>query len=358
MTDGSLQRSAERSSDEALPRRAGYVDAFAHFLPPQLRDALQGQADMTRDDLINWNGSKALCDIHERIAVLDEEDIDVQVLTTPSPSLESVFDPAQATALARVANESLSETVNYYPSRFIGVATVSLLSVADAIVELERSIVELGLRGVLLYTNINGTLLDHPDLTEFFAAAAELGAPIWLHPASLPGEPGRSLGDLPAYDLQLIFGWPHETTIAMNRLIIGGVINRNPGLRILAHHAGGMMPFFLERGALHYSDKATLERLSLSEMGYADQVRSFYVDTVTSGSSLAIETTREVFGAEQMMFASDMPFGPQEGRTFLRKNREGLELSSIPEDEKRLIRSENALQFVSGPQDSGIQEER
>lgn len=354
MTNGSAEGSRDRGRDEPLPLEAGYVDAFAHFLPPELRDAVQGQADLARPELANWKGSKALCDIQERITVLDEEGIDVQVLTTPTPSLESVFDPAQAAALARVANDSLSETVNSYPSRFVGVATVSLLSVADAIVELERSMTELGLRGVLVYTNINGTPLDHPDLAEFFAAAAELGAPIWLHPASLPGEPGRSLKDLPAYDLHLIFGWPHETTVAMNRLIMGGVIDRNPGLRILAHHAGGMMPFFLERGALHYSDEATLERLSLSEMGYVRQVKSFYVDTVTSGSSLAIETTREVFGAEHMMFASDMPFGPQEGRTFLRKNREGLELSSIPESEKRLIRSENALRFVSDPDGSGM----
>jgi predicted TIM-barrel fold metal-dependent hydrolase len=325
------------------------IDAFSHFLPPRLRDALAERRDVSRPGLQNWAGPRALVDIDHRVRLLDEEGIDRQVITTPNPSLESVFDAEDAQELARIANDGMADAVARHPDRFYGVATVSLLSVAPAIVELERATGELGLAGVLVYTNIGGAPLDAPAFAPFFDAAAELGVPVWLHPDRSPAQADYAAEGASRHDLHVMFGWPYETSVAMARLALDGLFVRRPDLRILTHHGGGMVPFYGERLAAHYGDEIVLERLALPAHDHMAGLRSFYADSVTSGSASALRTAVDFFGDEQVLFASDMPFGPRDGRDFLRRNAAALEACEISDTSRRRIWAENVLTFLTGP---------
>lgn len=331
---------------EREPKR---IDAFAHFLPPRLREALAGACDVSQPGRQNWTGPRALVDIDHRVQLLDEEGIDRQVVTTPNPALESVFDAEAAQRLARIANDGMAEAVAKHPDRLYGVATVSLLSVPSAIAELERAVRDLGLAGGLIYTNINGAPLDAPGFAPFFEAAAELGVPLWLHPDRWSSHSDYTTEQHSRHDLHVMFGWPHETSLAMTRLALGGLFRRWPQLRILTHHGGGMVPFYGERLAAHYGDEPTLRRLSLPVDDHMGALRSFYADSVTSGSASALRTAVDFFGDDRVLFASDMPFGPSDGRVFLRRNIEALEACDMSAASKRRIWAENALAFLATP---------
>jgi aminocarboxymuconate-semialdehyde decarboxylase len=193
-----------------------------------------------------------------------------------------------------------------------------------------------------VYTSTAGAPLDRPELLPFFEAVGELGAGIWLHPDDVPGAPE------PGIDLNILLGWPYQTSLAMARLAMAGTFERLPGLRILTHHAGGMIPLFGERLATHYGDDATRERLSLDGADGVAGLRAFYADTATSGSAEGVEVAAHYFGVERMLFASDMPFGPEQGRVFLRRNADALEAARLPRAAKDAVGGLNALSFIGG----------
>src|SRR5438093_10071116 len=125
-----------------------------------------------------------LVDLDARFRILDRFDDYVQVLSLALPPVEAVASPAKSAELARIANEELSALVTKYPDRFAaGVAGLPLNDVPATLREIDHAVRRLGLRGVQLYTHINGKPLDDPDLLPIFEAVAELDVPIWLHPA-------------------------------------------------------------------------------------------------------------------------------------------------------------------------------
>jgi aminocarboxymuconate-semialdehyde decarboxylase len=148
--------------------------------------------------------------------------------------------------------------------------------------------------------------LDHPGLTPLFERLAALDLPILLHPTG--GQYNGLTGD---YLLWLTFGWPFETTLAMARLAYAGVLERFPGLRILTHHLGAMVPMMAARIA---GVTATLERTSDWRLPapLLDYLRRFYADTAVNGHRPALEAGRTFFGPGRVVFASDYPFVPIE----------------------------------------------
>ena len=322
------------------------IDAFAHALPVGYKEAFQKKLprDAPKMSGGNWDQNKTLTDMDLRIAILDEFGIDMQVLLTPTPAMEWFFDASTGGTLARIANDGMAGLVERHPKRFMGVATVCLLDVEGAIAELKRSVRELKLRGVLLYSNIGGLPLDAPQFDDFYHAVEELAVPIWLHPARSEKQADFSTEDRSRYLLWQSFGWPYETTLAMARLVFSGVLKRHPGLRIIVHHAGAMVPFFAGRIRSFYSNPANLINLGLDpgvQTPYLDQFRDFYVDAWTNGSLAALMTSYEIFGADRMVFGSDMPFGAEMGRSFVREAVHTVERMMIPPTEREKIWSGN-----------------
>jgi len=154
------------------------------------------------------------------------------------------LEPEEELRLARLANDGLAEIVQRYPHRFLGVATLPFSSPAEALREFDRCVDSLGFKGLQISSNVNGTLLDAPELFPIYERAAQRGLPVWIHPTTpvmldLVGTKGNA---------DLLFGWPMDTSLALFRLVIGGVLEKLPQLKVIVHHLGaGMVPYFIER---------------------------------------------------------------------------------------------------------------
>ncbi len=320
------------------------IDTFAHALPPRFRDTVLDEVN-NGHDLVNWHSLRRLFDVEERLALMDELGIDMQIVTTPSPPLETMFQPEVACRLAELANREMARLVAKHPRRLLGVATVPLVDPEWAIQEVRHAVTELGLLGPLVYTHVNGRALDQPSLEPFWLEMERLGAPVWLHP-DRPNTPGDYVNeDDSRYGLFLVLGWPYETSVAMARLVLSGVIGRHPNLDIIVHHGGGMIPFFHRRIEMNY--QAGQRRVPMPEDESVDlgrDLRRFYVDTVLQGATSALATSVDFFGSDRVLFATDMPFGPDDGLQFARGSIQSIE--RLPESQREVILGDNAIKLL------------
>lgn len=319
------------------------IDAFAHGLPPRFREAVLDAAGEI-GDLVNWAKLNRLFDVDERLALMDQLGIDVQIITTPSPPLEVLFEPQVACRLAELANREMASLVSRYPTRLRGVATIPLVDPEWAISETRHSVTELGLLGPLVYTHVKGRSLDQPEFEPFWDDVESLGAPVWIHPDRPETAADYADEEVSRYGLFLVLGWPYETSVAMARLVLSGVISRHPNLDIIVHHGGGMIPFFHRRIEVNY--QAGQRRVQAPTDGTIDigrDLRRFYVDTVLQGATSALSTSIDFFGSDHVLFATDMPFGPGDGLQFAKSSMESVE--GLPESQREVILGENAIKL-------------
>lgn len=324
------------------------VDAFAHALPAGLREAVVGGSGHGGRELENWRSLTTLFDLPARLAIMDEHGIDMQVVTTPSPPLESFLDDQATMRMAALANDAMAEMVSQRPDRFRGVATVPLLDVGWAVEELHRSATELGLLGALMYTSVRGRPLDASSLDPFYAAAEALDVPLWMHPERPESWPDYRDEEGSRYGSFLVLGWPYETAVAMSRLVFGGVLARHRRLQVIAHHAGGVVPFLWKRMELHYASGERIPRIDVDGGSSValESFRRFHVDTVTGGSVSALMNAYELFGPHRMLFATDMPFGPRAGATFAEVAVDSLRWMPIPPEEREAIAWRNVASLT------------
>lgn len=340
----------------ALPWTGGTavkVDAFTHVAPLALRDRVLASSNAP-SDLENWQLIPALTDVSLRLDLMDECGIDMQVLSTPSPPLDEQFDAKTARELARLANDEVAVLVNRHPGRFIGTATLSLDDPEWAAQELTRAVKQLGLRGALLYTSVNGRAIDGPEFEVLYDALEALDVPAWLHPERSARQPDYAGESSSMYGLFLVFGWPYETTLAMARLVFSGVMQRHPDIKIITHHAGAMVPRLANRVRSHYQNLPRVDGPVGLDLPPIEYFKRFWVDTVTQASPSALMSAREVFGAEHMVFASDMPFGTNGGRDFVLSEMATLESLPIPAEEKEGIWGKNLLSLCGLSTDPAV----
>ena len=181
---------------------------------------------------------REIWDLGLRLRDMDANGVDVQVL---SPNVFTFFyghEVALTLACAALQNEEIAAVVRRHPGRFLGLGAVPLQEPQLAADELKRSMTQLGLRGAMIGTNVNGRNLDDPALEPFWAAAETLGAFIFVHPSA-----GAGAERLTSYYLRNMVGLPFETTIAGASLVFGGVLERYPRLKICLAHGGGFVPY-------------------------------------------------------------------------------------------------------------------
>ena len=330
------------------------IDVFPHILPRpyfdrMLRVARPGMALQKR-----MSGIPVLVDVEQRLRIMDRYDGYVQILTLANPPLEVVAGPDVSPELARLANDGMAEVVAKHPDRFPGfVASLPMNAPEAAVHEIDRAIDDLGATGVQVYTNVAGRPLDLPEYRSVFERMAQHDLPIWLHPArpataaDYAGEPRSK------YDMWWAFGWPYETSVAMGRLVFSGIFDRHPGLKIITHHMGAMIPFCAGRvgGGLEQlgsrsddpDDGAALGRLRLRPIEY---FRMFYGDTALFGAWHAMESGLAFFGADHVLFGTDMPFDPEGGPGFIRDTIAAMERMRATDEDRAKIYAGNARRML------------
>jgi aminocarboxymuconate-semialdehyde decarboxylase len=337
--------------NQTMPRS---IDLFNHYLPPEFYDkilALGGNAHMMN----RARKMRAMCDLDYRLRLMDSFEGYQQVPCIVSPNVEQLV-PAEHTAeLARFANECFYDLCQKYPDKFPSfVAVLPLDDMDKAAREAEYAVTQLGAAGAQIFTNQNGRPVDDAAFYKLFDELNRLKALLWIHPARTARQPYYPCETEEKYELWWTMLWPIETTMAASRLVYSGLFQRCPDLRVVLHHAGGMLPMEggrLENGLKLYGsrtapDKQYLTDSPIRDMDQAAEFRKFYADTATFGSRAAIQCGIEFFGAEHMVFASDMPFDPEDGFGYVRRTLKDIEDLALPEPQKDAIRYQNALRLL------------
>src|SRR5579872_2789191 len=293
------------------------VDIYTHIMPPEFLKSMGNLGSSS--GLVNRMAAiRELHDLDARFRAMDEFGEYRQIFSIPNPPIETVTTPAQGRDLARIANDAMAETVRRHPWRFpTFIAALPLHTMDLAMEELKRAIETLGARGIQIFTHVNGRPLDDPQYEPIFAALAAYDLPIWLHPARTAAMADYASEKQSRLEMWWCFGWPYETSVAMSRLVLGGVFDRHPKLKIITHHMGGMIPYFdkrIEDGLSLLGTRTQTEDYSgiipALKRPLIDYFHMFYADTALFGASRGLECGLEFFGPDHIVFASDAPLGP------------------------------------------------
>jgi aminocarboxymuconate-semialdehyde decarboxylase len=239
-------------------------------------------------------------DLERRLEEMAAAKVDVQVLSVCPQTFVYGQPAAVAAAFARIQNEQLARLAKARPDRFLAIATLPMQAPGQAADELRHAVRVLGLRGAQIGSNIAGKNLDDPELEPVWAAAAELGAFILLHPINVAGA-----DRLASYYLTNLIGNPLDTTIAAASLVFGGVLERHPTLKICLAHGGGFVPY--QAGRFVHGWHVRAEPKSKLAKPPTESLKRFYFDTIVhSKEALAFLVGNA--GAERVLLGSDYPF--------------------------------------------------
>jgi predicted TIM-barrel fold metal-dependent hydrolase len=324
------------------------LDVFNHFFPERYFGKLMELAPTHKDMGKRIRNIPLLHDLDARFKVMDGFGEYRQILSLPSPPVEALAAPAAAIDLARIGNDGLADLVRRHPDRFPGFVAALPMNDPDAAVsEAARAMTDLGACGVQLFTNVNGVPLTAPHYLPLFDLMAIHDKPVWLHPARGAGFADYQTEQASLYEIWWTFGWPYETSVAMARIVFAGLFDKHPGLKIITHHMGGMVPYFEGRVGHGWdqlgtrtSDVDYTERLRTLRRRPIDYFRLFYADTALFGAAAATACGLSFFGVDRVLFASDMPFEPQPG-VYIRETIDAIDRLSIPEHERARIYAGN-----------------
>jgi aminocarboxymuconate-semialdehyde decarboxylase len=236
-----------------------------------------------------------------RIKALDEMQIDKQALS-PSPILLFYWeDAAVAAHFSRKQNEAIQDVVRKYPDRFVGFGSVPLQSVADSIAIAEEA-KSMGLKGLEIGNAVGDKPLDDPIFEPFFAAAQKLELLLFVHPL----EGGLDADDPLAPVIGNVLHFTFRTTLMVERMILKGMFERYPNLRLCLSHGGGLLAFNIWRLDHSYSLRADLRKTIPQKP--SEYLKKMYFDTIVH-SVLALQYLVRVVGAERVVIGSDYPMG-------------------------------------------------
>ena len=210
-------------------------------------------------------------------------------------------EPALATDLSRLANETIAGICKAHPDRFVGMATLPVQDPPAAAAELRRAVKELGFRGALVPSNANGKDLDSPDLRPLLTEAEALGVVLVVHPVNPIGR--ERMRD---YHLVNFIGFPAENALAIARLVLSGTLAELPRLKLCFTHGGGSYAY--GRARVERAHATFPEARAMVQGDLRPFWRRIYVDTIIHGSE-ALEFLVHTHGADRMVIGTDYPYG-------------------------------------------------
>ena len=322
------------------------LDFHNHFFPANyLQELAKGEADASvqQDDqgrtiMITDGDYNIIVEEHHnpaaRVAAMVAAGVDMQCLTMTVPGVHSE-QPAIGIKLAQIVNDGFAEVMDQYPERFTALAALPLQDPKAAVTELDRAVTQGNLRGGTLFTHINGKQLDHADFWPLYAKAVELNVPLFVHPI-VP----EHIGAMRDYRLVAVEGFLFETSIAVSRLLYGGVLQEFPQLTLVLAHMGGTLPFLAERMDRGFEVYPECRQKIAEPPSLA--LRQMYMDTFPY-SHKAIEFAIEFAGADKVLMGSDYPhqIGDLPGGVAT------IRELAISEADKALVLGENAQRLLA-----------
>ncbi|HEY1363484.1 MAG TPA: amidohydrolase family protein [Xanthobacteraceae bacterium] len=295
-----------------MPGKSRVVAIEEHFWIPELRDRYSGPRGISAH-----TPARQLDDLGElRLRDMDAAGIDVQVISHMQPGTQ-IFEPATAVAMARKANDALYAATSTHPARFAGFAELPTVDPDAAAAELERVVTRYDFKGALINGLTGGAFLDQKRFWCIFERAQALDVPIYLHPG-IPHPAvteayysGYRRGDFPF--LSVAWGFTAETAVHAIRLVVSGVFDAYPRLKIILGHLGETIPFTLWRCDW------ILQHVG-GRSGFADAFREhFYLTTSGNFQQSALACCIAELGVDRIMFAVDYPYNANaEGVAFIR----------------------------------------
>jgi aminocarboxymuconate-semialdehyde decarboxylase len=321
------------------------IDFHAHFYPEDYLkklEASQGdvriETDAKGQRWILSMGAKAgpitpdFFDIDTRVERITEHRVDMQILSSPHPGVDR-FSPEESADMSRAINDGIAKAVRRSPKHFQGVAMLPLIDTKLALKELDRAVLDLGMKGLCMLSNVAGKMLDGDFLLPIYERAQELGVPIFIHPTTPLGAQVMQ-----EWRLAIILGFEFDIVLSATRLAYSGILERFPELNFVISHLGAGIPFLAGRIDRGYFDPTCGIKTKKPTSEY---LRDLYCDTV-SFYQPALALAYEFYGASRMVLGSDFPLIIGD----LPAAVPSIEAMPIPKREKEKILGENVIELL------------
>lgn len=275
-----------------------------------------------------------------RLERMEAAGIERAVLSLPAPGVQQEPDHNKAIALAQFCNDTLATHIAARPDCYSGFAHLPMQAPEAATKELERCVRDLGFLGALVNGQSCGLYLDDPRYESFWACAASLRVPVYLHPGNPVDRPSVYNGQDALWGS--MWSWMAETSAHALRLVVGGVFERHPGAQLILGHMGECIPFHLWRLDQRYPEA----NLMGSKLPHPP---SFYIRRniaiTTSGvcDTLALRCSLDQIGAENVLFSVDYPYEDSQQAGLW------IENAPLPDDIKAKICHKNAERILNLP---------
>jgi aminocarboxymuconate-semialdehyde decarboxylase len=267
-------------------------------------------------------------DLDARLRDMDAKGIDIRVMSLSTPNVY-LWPLKEQIAVTRRINDAMARVCRAHPDRFMGLASLPMRDTEAALDELDRAIGELGMKGIVIGSNVDGMQLDDPSFERIWQRINTLRLPVFEHPMFPKEEAG-----LEGFELPLRLGFIFDTTLSATRLIYSGVFERYSNFPYIMAHTGGALPMVMERldnGYRLFPDC----RKFISKLP-SEYAKKLYYDT-TSFTGDAIRLVINTVGIDRLLFGTDDPFigadtahvddlglTPQDKRKILDGNARGL----------------------------------
>jgi len=321
------------------------IDFHAHIYPEDYLKKLEAssgdvriETDAKGQKWILSMGAKAgpinpdFFDTDVRVDRIKEHRVDMQILSSPHPGVDR-FSPDESAEMSRIINDGIAKAVKKYPKQFQGLAMLPLIDTKLALTELDRAVLDLGLKGMCMLTNVAGKMVDSDFLLPVYARAEELGVPIFIHPTTPLGA-----AVMQEWRLAIILGFEFDIVLSATRLAYAGVLERFPELNFVISHLGAGIPFLAGRIDRGYNDPTCGIKTKKPTSEY---LRDLYCDTV-SFYQPALALAYEFYGAGRMVLGSDFPLIIGD----LPSAVPSIEAMPIPKREKEKILGDNVIQLL------------
>ena len=324
------------------------IDFHNHYYPPNYMKALQSGESSVRVTIdsdgnpnLHYPGDYNVAvrghrDLAYREEVLDRLGVTMQCVTLTTPGTH-VEEPKTAVRLASMVNDEFKEAMETRGKHFTALATLPLNDPKASLKEFQRATGELGMRGAMLFSNINGVALSDERFWPIYEAANDRGAVLYIHPAH-----PVNVDMMQEYWLMPLVGFLFDTTLAASKIVFSGVARRFPRIKWVLGHLGGTIPYLAER--LDRGYRAFKECRANIDRPPTEYLKTqFWYDTVNFNQA-ALKCAIEFAGVDHILAASDYPHAI--GSIPLMKK--AIESLPIAQADQEKIFSGNAERLLGG----------